>query len=140
MTTKLFLLPLMLHVLVVMIIGMRTLRARIRAVSNGQAKIHEIATDNGAWPRKAKQLGDNFSNQFETPMLWYGNAALVVSLQLVDLVLAGMSWMYLLTRLAHSYVHVGKNDVVSRMRIFLFGFFILVGMWLWFAFKLLVTR
>jgi hypothetical protein len=140
MLIKLFVLPLILHVLMVLVIGLRTLSSRIKAVRSGQAKLHEVATDNGAWPRHAKQLGDNFSNQFETPTMWYAITAIALAMQLVDVVLLGLTWMFLLTRLAHSYVHVGNNNVPSRMRIFLFGFFILVAMWLWFGLKLFLTR
>lgn len=138
MTTKLFLLPLFLHVVLVLWVGSRSLRARISAVRNGTAKLNEISTDSSAWPRKVRQLGNNFDNQFDTPMLWYGAAGLLVALNLVDMIFVGLSWMFLLTRIAHSIVHTGENDVPTRMRIFLFGFWVLVLMWTWFGIKLFV--
>ncbi len=138
MTTKLFLLPLFLHVVLVLWVGSRSLRARISAVRDGTAKLNEISTDSSAWPRKVRQLGNNFDNQFDTPMLWYGAAGLIVALNLVDMIFVGLSWMFLLTRIAHSIVHTGENDVPTRMRIFLFGFWVLVLMWTWFGIKLFV--
>jgi hypothetical protein len=50
-----------------------------------------------------------------------------------------MSWVFLLSRLAHSYIQTTHNDVPSRMRVFLFGFFVLVLMWLWLALKLFLV-
>jgi hypothetical protein len=138
MTTKLFLLPLFLHVLLILFVGLRMLSSRIKAVRNGSAKLNEIATDSGAWPRKVRQLGNNFDNQFDTPMLWYGAAGLVVALNVADLLFVGLSWMFLLTRIAHSLVQTGDNDVPTRMRIFLFGFFVLFAMWVWLGVKLFV--
>jgi hypothetical protein len=134
--TKLLLLPLMLHVLLTLFVGMRSLQARIKVVRTGQTKLHEIATNSGAWPARIKKLGDNFDNQFQTPMLWFAVCGLIVALHFEDMVFVGLSWMFLLTRLAHSYVQTTHNDVPSRMRIFLFGFFTLIAMWAWFAVKL----
>lgn len=138
MNTKLFLLPLFLHVLLILFVGLRMLSARIKAVRNGSAKLSEIAADSGAWPRKVRQLGNNFDNQFDTPMLWYGAAGLVVALNVADVLFVSLSWMFLLTRVAHSLVQTGDNDVPTRMRIFLFGFFVLFVMWVWLGIKFYV--
>jgi hypothetical protein len=138
LTTKLFLLPFFLHVILILLVGLRMLSARINAVRNGSAKISDIAADSGAWPRKVRQLGHNFDNQFDTPLLWYGAAAFVVALELVDMFFVGLSWMFLFTRVAHSLVHTGSNHIPSRMRIFLFGFAVLLVMWIWFGFKFFV--
>jgi hypothetical protein len=128
--TKLLLLPLLLHVLLTLFVGVRTLQARYKAVRRGQTKLDDIATDSSAWPSRVKKLGNNFDNQFQTPLFWYGVCALVVALKLEDYLFVALSWMFLLSRLAHSYVHTTHNDVPSRMRIFLFGFAILIMMWL----------
>jgi hypothetical protein len=140
MFIKLFLLPLFLHVFLIFWVGTRLLSARIRAVRNGSAKISEIASDSGAWPRKVRLLGNNFDNQFDTPTLWYAASALVVALQMVDLAFIAMSWIFILTRFAHSFVHTGNNDVPARMRIFLFGLFTLGAMWLWLGIRLFLAR
>ena len=140
MLLKLFLLPLFLHLVLILWVGSLTLSARIKAVRNGSAKMHEIAMDTGAWPRKVRLLGNNFDNQFQSPMLWYGVSAMIVALQMVDTVFVGLSWMFLLTRVAHSYVHTGSNYIPSRMRIYLFGFATLVLMWAWLALQLFLFR
>lgn len=134
--TKLLLLPLFAHLLLIFFVGQRSLRARIKAVKTGATKLHDIATDSSAWPSRVKKYGDNFDNQFQTPMLWYALCGLIVAMKFEDVVFAGLSWMFLFTRLAHSHVHTTHNDVPSRMRIFLFGFFVLLAMWAWFAVKL----
>ncbi len=139
MATKLFLLPLFLHVLLILYVGLKTLRARFKSVRTGQAKLSEIAIDAGAWPRKVRALGNNFDNQFETPMLWYAGSALVVALQSVDMIFVGLSWTFLVSRILHSYEHTHANDVPARLRFFLFGFAILFVMWVWLAIKLFIV-
>ena len=136
--TKLLVLPLILHVLLTTFVGQKLVRARIRSVVSGQTKISDIALDSDAWPRKVKQLGNNFNNQFQTPMLWYGCTALIVALGVVDFFFVGLSWLYLVLRLAHSLIHTGNNFVPSRMRVFLVSFFVLVAMWLWLAVRLVM--
>ena len=118
--------------------GLRSLQARIKSVQRGQTKLDEIATDSNAWPARVKKLGFNFDNQFDTPLLWYGLCALIVALKLEDPVFVGLSWLFLLSRVLHSYVHTTSNDVPMRMRMFLFGFTVLVAMWLWFGFTFIV--
>jgi hypothetical protein len=137
---KLFLLPLFLHVILIIWVGTRTLSSRIRAIRNGSAKMSEISLDSNAWPRKVKLLGNNFDNQFDTPTLWYAVSAFIVALQFVDMVFVCLSWLFVLSRFAHSYVHTGNNEVPSRMRIFLLGFLTLVVMWLWFGIQLFLVR
>ncbi len=133
--TKLLLLPLFIHVLLIFIVGVRSLRARVKAVKTGSAKLHEIAIDSGAWPARVKKHADNFDNQFQTPMLWYSACAFIVVLKLEDTLFVALSWMFLLTRIAHSYVHTTTNSVPPRMRIFLLGFITLMTMWAWLAVK-----
>jgi hypothetical protein len=135
---KLLVLPLILHVLLIVVIGQKMVSARIRAVRSGQTKISEIAVDTDAWPRKVKQIGNSFNNQFQTPMLWYAGTALVLALGIADVVFVGLSWLYLLLRLVHSIVHMGSNDVPTRMRVFMVSFFVLVAMWLWLAVRLVM--
>jgi hypothetical protein len=136
--TKLLVLPLLLHVLLTVFVGVRSLQARIKAVRRGQTKLDDIATDSNAWPHRVKKLGNNFDNQFETPTFWYAICAFVVALKLEDYFFVALSWIFLLSRLAHSYVQTTHNDVPSRMRLFLFGFTAVVLMWLWFGLKFLV--
>ena len=116
------------------------LRARIKSVRSGETKLSDISVDSSGWPRRVMALGNNFDNQFDLPTLWYAVCALLVSLQLVDIVQVALSWIFLLSRFAHTAIHIGNNDVRSRMRVYLAGFFAIVLMWGWFGFKLFIVR
>jgi hypothetical protein len=137
-TVKLLVLPLILHVLLIFYIGQKLVRARIKSVRSGQTKISDIAANSDAWPRRLRQIGSNFDSQFHAPTLWYALTAIVVALNLSDYVFVALAWIFLVFRIAHSLVHMGSNDVPTRMRVFLISFMALVAMWLWLAFRLLI--
>ena len=137
---KLFLIPLFLHIALIFFVGSRMLRARIKNVRSGAAKLDEISVDRAAWPRRVQLLGNNFDSQFDLPTLWYAVSALLVALQLVDIAQVILSWVFLLSRMAHSAIHIGNNDVPSRMRVYLLGFFVILMMWGWLGIKLFMVR
>jgi hypothetical protein len=137
---KLLLIPLFLHIILIFMVGSRMLRSRIKSVRSGAAKISEVAVDAGAWPRRVQAIGNNFDSQFDLPTLWYAVCALLVSLQLVDIVQVVLSWVFLVCRFAHTAIHIGNNDVPSRMRVYLAGFFVILLMWGWFGIKLFAVR
>ncbi len=134
--TQLLLLPVFIHVALTAWVGTRTVRARIASVRGGETRIKDIALNNRAWPDQVLRLGNNFDNQFDVPMMWYGCCALLVATGLADGVSVALSWMFVAARILHSYVHTGSNYVPLRMRIFLAGFVCMSAMWIWFGIRL----
>jgi hypothetical protein len=137
--TQALLAPLFLHVALIVVVGVVTLLARIAAVKSGKARLKEIATSNAGWPPEVRKLSNNFDNQFQTPMLWYGACALIVATGMADGVSAGLSWLFLAMRIIHSAVHTGSNVIMRRLIAFLVGLSTLVVMWGWFGIRLFVT-
>jgi hypothetical protein len=137
--TQALLAPLFVHVLLIVVVGVITLRARIAAVKGGRARLKEIATSSAGWPPEVRKLSNNFDNQFQTPMLWYGVCAFIVATGMADGVSAGLSWLFLATRIAHSAIHMGSNVVMRRLVAFLIGLAALVLLWGWFGVRLFVT-
>jgi hypothetical protein len=131
--------PLFLHVLLTLVVGLVTLRARVAAVRGGRARLKEIATSNAGWPPSVRKLSNNFDNQFQTPMLWYAVCALLVAAAMVDGVAVALSWIFLASRVAHSFIHTGRNDIRFRLSFFLVGFTAVILMWAWFGVRLFIT-
>jgi hypothetical protein len=48
-----------------------------------------------------------------------------------------LSWVFVLTRLLHAYIHIGSNVVRYRFNVFALGVMILLAMWLIYAFRIL---
>ncbi|MCA0432347.1 MAG: MAPEG family protein [Proteobacteria bacterium] len=136
--TKLLLLPLFVHLLLIFFVGYLTLKARFRSVKRGRTKLKDIAVGTQGWPDDVRALGNNFDNQFQVPMLWYAGCGLIVATGLVDWFAVALSWLFVSLRIAHSYVHCGSNDVPARMTLFLAGFTAVMVLWLWFGLRLFV--
>lgn len=130
--------PVFLHVVLLSVIGTRTVRARIAAVKGGKARLKEIALNGQAWPDEVLKLSNNFNNQFQVPMVWYACCGFSVATGLADWVGAGLAWLFLASRVAHSIIHTGGNTVVLRMRVFLLGYGVMTLQWLWLALRLYV--
>ena len=127
------LLPVFLHFLLIMALGIAMGLARRNALRDGKARVREIVLDTRQWPDHVRKLSNNFDNQFQLPMLWYLGVAFTLILGLADSVTAGLSWAFLAARLAHSYVHIGRNILVQRFYVFVLGATILSLYWLWLA-------
>ena len=56
-----------------------------------------------------------------------------------DLIFVVLSWLFVLARIAHAYVHTTSNHVPTRFNVFAVGVFVLLIMWIYFAFKILTA-
>ncbi len=135
---KWLLLPLFLHVLLILVVGGISLRARIKTVVSRQIKLKAIALNSDAWPDEVRKLGNNFDNQFQMPMLWYAVCGLIIVTVKPDWICIGLSWGFLVARVLHSMVHTGSNNVPLRSRMFLVSVACVMSMWAWFAIRLFV--
>lgn len=136
--TQWLLLPIFIHVVLTAWVGIRTVTARIASVKAGKTRIKDISLNTKAWPDDVLKLGNNFDNQFDVPMMWYACCGLLVATGLADAVTVVLSWAFVASRIAHTMVHTGKNNVPLRMRMFLAGFTVMALMWAWFGLRLYV--
>lgn len=114
-------------------------RARFAAVRAGQVKVEDIALGQRAWPDRVMQIVNAFHNQFETPVLFYALVAFALLTRQADLIFVIMSWLYVLSRLAHAAIYTTSNVVMLRFQAFLAGTLVLVAMWIVFAVRLLLA-
>jgi hypothetical protein len=91
-------------------------------------KLGDIALGNDAWPDAAKQWGNNFSNQFETPVLFYALCLAATLAGATGWVMTALAWAYVATRVGHTLIHTGANDVRMRFNVFLVGVAVLAAM------------
>lgn len=99
-----------------------------RALKAGEADLRTTALDNKAWPADVLKVSNNIANQFESPVLFYVLCLVLYGVGGVGPAVLVLAWLYALSRYVHAYVHVGSNYVPRRLRIFQFGFAILLIM------------
>lgn len=134
--TEWLLLPAFVHVAMVFLIGFRMGRARFRAARAGAVKVRDIAADSSRWPEDVRKIGNAYQNQFELPVLFYALLPLLIVTQKVDWPSVALAWVFMASRLVHAAIHLGPNIVIQRFRAFVFGFVVVVAMWVWFGIRL----
>jgi hypothetical protein len=55
-----------------------------------------------------------------------------------NVILVGLSWLYVVLRYIHSYIHLTSNVVIRRFQIFTSSFLVLTAIWLIFGLQLLM--
>ena len=105
-------------------------RRRVRAVRSGATQAGYYKTyQEGGEPREVAQYTRHFVNLFEAPTLFYAAciSGLVTGLQ--STVLVVLAWAYVLLRALHTFVHLGRNSIPSRIKAYFSSWLILIAMW-----------
>jgi hypothetical protein len=125
-------------VLLVFYVLFRSGMGRVSAIKSGLVKRSEIDTNKNAYPEAVRNFSNNYQNQFELPVLYYALLPLVLVTGLVDTASIALSWIFVVARLAHSFVQTGRNVISTIFKVFLFGMICIALMWAWFALRLFV--
>ncbi|MBL4830931.1 MAG: MAPEG family protein [Aliivibrio sp.] len=122
--------PMFLMVLLTLVVGIITVKARIKSVKNGEisAKYFRLM-DGQALPELVTKTTRNFNNQFEIPTLFYVVCTLYISFGLESLLAVVFAWLFVALRIAHSYIHITYNHVLHRMLTFFGAFFCVIALW-----------
>lgn len=136
--TQAILLPVFLHFLLVMIVGIRMGQARFASVSSGETKRSDIVLDSRKWPDRLRQMSNNFDNQFQAPMAWYSCIAFLLVTGFIDKLQVILAFGFLVSRVAHSFIHITTNKLPDRFYAYMAGLVCLCAMWAWFALRLYV--
>ena len=110
---------------------------RTGALQSKGVRPADIALGQPNWPQKPTQVANCFRNQFEAPVLFYVLVLLVLNLRMSDIVLVTLAWIFVLTRLAHAYIHTSSNVIRLRGGVYGIGVLVLLLMWIWLAIRLL---
>jgi hypothetical protein len=131
MNQSLIFIPVLAHMLLVFTLFIKLGIAKSSAVKLGEVNRKEATLNPKAWPESVVKISNNIGNQFETPILFYVLAIMIfVTNNLNSVVLTLMS-IYTATRCLHSYFHITKNFVPNRLKAFLVGVLILLGLTVW---------
>ena len=101
---------------------------RRRAVLDKQVRLSEVRVSTDGYPDHARKAAANFSNQFETPVLFFALIMLAIETGATGYIMAVLAWLYVATRVIHTLVHIGPNQIPVRGGVFAIGVLCLVGM------------
>jgi len=111
---------------------------RVGALRRNEVAAREIALGEKAWPPRLQKIANSLDNQFQLPVLFYVLVILAILARKTDLLFVIMSWLFVISRYVHAFVHTGSNDVRVRGPIYGIGLIILVLMWIIFAVRVLL--
>lgn len=110
---------------------------RVTSIRSGAVHPRDIALRQPNWPPRVLQIANAAHNQLELPTLFYVLTILAIITRHADFLFVVMAWIFVLSRLAHAYVHVTSNRVNIRGPVFGIGLLVLMLMWLIFIVRIL---
>ncbi|RWX77094.1 hypothetical protein EPK99_15690 [Neorhizobium lilium] len=131
-STEATLWPMIAHAALVFFLYWLLSKRRFAAVKTGSAEAGQFR-ENREEPLESLLVHNNLKNQFELPVLFYAvSLALYVSTADNPATVA-LEWVFVLSRFAHSYVHITSNRLRYRRPAFVVGFLSLLALWVWLA-------
>lgn len=128
---KPLLLPLLAQVALTFIVMIAMYRARIAEMKSKKIHPQKIKTRamSKAMLTDSASAADNYSNLFESPVLFYVAILITLMLMVQDSILVILAWTYVASRYLHSIIHVTYNQVMHRFAVFIFSIFVLLAFW-----------
>lgn len=112
-------------------VGGYFLKLRIDAVKTGQVKLGAFRLNNTTdMPPKILQVSRNYSNLFEMPLFFYSAGILAIVLHLSTPSVILLSWIFVISRSVHSWIHITNNNVIHRLQAFMVGNICVLLMWI----------
>ena len=131
--------PMFAMTLLIFVVGIFNITWRILSVKNKQVRARYYKTfdsDGAEIPTHIICGSKNFSNQFEVPVLFYVVSSLVLVLQVGSPAFLALAWLFVFSRVVHSFIHMSYNHILHRMLAFLVGVFSVMAMWVMLVIKL----
>jgi hypothetical protein len=129
MSIQFALVPLFVQVLLVFILMVWMAKERQSAIRRGEVHPRDIALREPKWPPKAMQVANCFSNQFEIPVLFYVVTILALITRQADLLFVLLSWVFVILRYIHAFIHTTSNRVPRRGLVYGLGVVIVFALW-----------
>lgn len=127
--------PMIGHVLLVFLIyGLLSLR-RKAAVMSGNAKISQFR-ENQNEPAQSLFVRNALGNQFELPVLFHIACLSLYVTQSVGTLSLAVAWVFVVSRYAHTAIHVTSNRIRYRQPAFIAGFVMVFVLWILLALHL----
>jgi hypothetical protein len=120
--------PVIVQVLMTLLIYVRLIKVKIRELKAGRVDMERRGIHEDAWGESVMLINNNIRNQFELPVLFYVVCLVLWALEAVSILALVAAWLFVLSRIAHAWVHLTSNYIPNRRRFFTVGWWILVFM------------
>ncbi|HCS64412.1 MAG TPA: hypothetical protein DIW64_10225 [Cellvibrio sp.] len=121
--------PMFAMVILTCAVAIYLFRLRVRAVKAGQVRLSQFRLNTGEVPDAITQAARNYSNLFEVPVLFYTAGAIAMALGIQVPAMIITAWIFVLARIAHSWIHLTGNNVIHRLRAYMLGNICVLVIW-----------
>lgn len=137
MSIGVVLLPLFVQVILTFVLYCWMAYYRVNVIRSGEIHPRDIALRQPNWPPRVLQIANAAHNQLELPVLFYVLTILAIMTRHADFLFVVLSWIFVLSRLGHAFIHVTSNRVPRRGMVFGIGLLVLMIMWVIFIVRIL---
>ena len=120
--------PVAVHMLLTMAVYVRLINVKVRELKAGKVDMPRRGLHEDAWPDSVLQINNNLRNQFELPVLFYAVCIVLWGLDAVGVIALVLAWLFVLSRIVHTWIHLGSNYIPNRRRVFTVGWWVLLAM------------
>lgn len=104
--------------------------SRYRGVADRRVSIKFYRGFNeGSQPDRLHLLSRHLQNHFEVPPIFYAAVLFTYASGSVTGFAVVLAWLFVLSRCAHSFIHLGSNNVLHRFTAFAAGVACVTGIW-----------
>lgn len=139
MSIKMILLPVFVEIVLTFLLYWRMAYQRVTLIRSRAVHPRDIALRQPNWPAHALQVTNAALNQLELPVLFYVLTGFAIITHKADALFVALAWIFVLSRLAHAYIHVTSNRISIRGPVFGIGLLVLTIMWLIFIVEVLAA-
>lgn len=115
------LVPVLFHILWVCVLYILLVKRKKAAAQTGEVDLERASVDGTAWPLSVQLVSKNIANNFEVPVLFYGVCIASYLLGTAGGFALSLAWVFVFSRVVHSWIHVNSNFVPLRMKSFVLG-------------------
>lgn len=107
---------------------------RVAAVMQGKAHIKDYRYgDTENVPIRARLANRNYMNLLQMPVLFYVVCLMFYVTDAITQPVLTLAWLFVASRLVHTLIHIGYNNVTHRFMSFVISNLLLVGLWVMFV-------
>ena len=123
--------PMFTMVVLTLIVAGILLFSRINAAKSGSVDPRVFKLNQSKEiPERLIQITNNYSNLFEIPVLFYIACLLCMVWQFQSQLMLGLAWVFVASRIVHSWIHLTRNKIIPRLFAFLTSVICVLIMWI----------
>lgn len=81
-------------------------------------------------PENLVVIGRHYDNQFQVPVLFFITCLTLMQLGVESVLSLSLAWIFVFSRMIHSFILLGKNHILNRVTAFGLGWLALILLWL----------